>query len=414
MSEFAHTVIISQRYPPEKGGNASRIHDTAVHLADRGQEVTVLAPPPCYPPGNFDRSWVRQQTARVDGVTVRRLWSWQPRRENPGLLRRLPYYLVFALHATLWLLVNIRLYTTVVTSTPPITTGIPGLVVRVLGKPWLVDVRDLWIDNSVALGYVDEDSILVRASRLFQRLVLHTADRITVTTKGLSDAIADTYGSELQQRIRIIPNGVDTSLFVPRESSPSTDGGTRSGPVIVYTGNIGSAQALEPCVRAMQHLSNGDALLRLVGEGDEASRLRELTEHLGLSDQVEFVGLVDREEVPIIINEADVGLAPIKATEELAYAMPTKTYEYLACKVPVVVTGRGEVRRFVEDSGGGLHAESDPEAIADALETLLTDRDCRNEMAEAGYQHVVAEYDRKEISERLDAELTALSAASSG
>jgi len=414
MSESAHTVIISQRYPPEKGGNASRIHDTAVHLADRGRRVTILAPPPCYPPGNFDRSWKRQQTERVDGITVRRLWSWQPQRENPGLLRRVPYFLVFALHATLWLLVNARSYTTVVTSTPPITTSIPGLVARTLGKPWLIDVRDLWIENSVALGYVDEDSILVRASRLFQRLVLHTADRITVTTQGLGDAIAETYGDELRDRFSVIPNGVDTSLFEPRETSPSTDGGTRSGPVIVYTGNIGSAQALEPCVRAMQYLSNGDAVLRLVGEGDEAARLRTLTEQLDLSDRVEFVGLVNREEIPVIINEADVGLAPIKATEELAYAIPTKIYEYLACELPVVVTGRGEVRRFIETSGGGIHAESDPKAIADALETLLEDRDRRSAMGEAGYHYVVGEYDREDIAEQLDAELTALSAASSG
>ena len=188
----------------------------------------------------------------------------------------------------------------------------------------------------------------------------------------------------------------------------------RSEPVIVYTGNIGSAQALEPCVRAMQYLSNEEAVLRLVGEGDEAARLRELTEQLGLSERVEFVGLVNREEVPRIMNEADIGLAPIKATEELAYAIPTKVYEYLACELPVIITGRGEVRRFIEASGGGIHAESDPQAIADALDPLLEDPDRRLAMGEAGYHYVVENYDREDIAERLDSELTALSAASSG
>jgi len=407
-SESTRYVIVSQRYPPEKGGNASRIHDTAVNLADGESSVTVLAPPPCYPPGNFERSWRRKRTERVDGVTVHRLWSWQPQRENPGLLRRLPYYLLFALHAALWLFRNIMSYDAVVTSTPPITTGAPGLVPAVLGKPWIVDVRDLWIENSISLGYVDEDSSFVRASRLFQHLVLHTADRATVTTATLGDAVVAAYGEELRDRIRHVPNGVDTDLFSPREADPTTNDGENDRPVIVYTGNIGSAQALEPCIRAMDHLSRDDAVLRLVGDGDNASRLREVTDRLGLEDRVEFVGLVDREEVPNYINDADVGLAPIRDTEELAYAMPTKTYEYLACRVPILVTGRGEIQRFVEESGGGVHAEPDPEAIATALDSLLADPKRRDRMGKTGRQHVVSEYDREQIARRVDCEVAAL------
>ena len=409
MSDPSHYVVVSQRFPPEKGGNASRIYDTVTNLVDDETRVTVLAPPACYPPGNFERTWDRQTTDFMDGVVVRRLWSWQPQVENPGLLRRLPYYLLFAIHAFFWLLVNVRSYDAVVTSTPPITTGIPGFAAAVFGKPWVVDVRDLWIDNSVALGYVDEDSSLVAASRVFQALVLSTADRITVTTKALGDAVSETYGDELRYRIRHIPNGVDVDMFSPREASPSTDGGVETGPVIVYTGNIGSAQALEPCIRAMGHLSREDAVLRLVGDGDDASRLEELTERLGLADCVEFVGLVDRDGVPAIINEAAIGLAPIKASDELAYAMPTKTYEYLACQVPVVVTGRGEIERFVAESGGGIHADTDPAAIAAALDRLLADPTERARMGERGYRHVVETYDRNAIADRLGEVLASLS-----
>jgi glycosyltransferase involved in cell wall biosynthesis len=405
MSESRHYVIVSQRYPPEKGGNASRIHDTATHLADERNDVTVLAPPPCYPPGNFERSWARAGTEHVDGVAVRRLWSWQPQRENPGLVRRLPYYLVFAFHAALWLIWNVRSYDGLLTSTPPITTGIPGFVAAVLGKPWVVDVRDLWIPNAVSLGYIDPGSPLVRASHWFQRRVMHTADRLTVTTTTLGDAIVETYGPALRDRIRHVPNGVDTDLFSPREASPSTDGGADSGPVIVYTGNIGTAQALEPCIRAMAHISREDALLRLIGDGDELTRLRDLTVELGLKDRVELVGLVDRDEVPEIISSAEVGLAPLRDTEELAYAVPTKTYEYLACRVPVLVTGRGEIKRFVAESGGGLHAKPTPRAVADALDTLLEDSEPRETMADDGFRHVTDRYDRAEIANRLDEEL---------
>lgn len=413
MADANQYVFVSQRYPPEKGGNASRIRDLAVNVAE-GNSVTVLAPPPCYPPGNFDRTWERGETERLDGVVVRRLWSWQPQTENPGLLRRLPYYLLFALHATLWLLWHHRSYDAVFTSTPPITTGLPGLTAAMLGTPWVVDVRDLWIDNSVALGYVAADSPIVTASRWFQGLVLRTADRITVTTESLGSAVTDKYGEGLADRIRHIPNGVDTSRFEPRSGpEQGEDDGSEESPVVVYTGNIGSAQPLEPCIRAMDELST-DAVLRLVGDGDERSRLEALTERLDLGDRVEFVGLVDREAVPAQINDAAVGLAPIRDEPELAYAMPTKSYEYLACGVPVVVTGRGEVRRFAEVSGGGRHAEVDPAAIADAIAELLDSPERRRRLGAAGRAHVVEQYDRAAIADGLDDLLSGLVDAADG
>lgn len=387
-------VIVSQRYPPEKGGNASRIHDTAVNLDD-DFNVTVLAPSLCYPPGNFERTWKRKQTERNNGVIVHRLWTWQPQRENPSLLRRLPYYLIFAVHAALWLVLNFRQYDVVMTSTPPITTGFPGLVAAATGSPWVIDIRDLWIENSIALGYITADSPLVKAGRTFQRLALHTADRITVTTETLGDAVADTYGSDLREQIRVIPNGVDTDRF----SSVSTTGDVYSR--IVYTGNIGSAQALEPCIRAMQHVSNDDAVLQLVGDGDEVSRLKRVVERHNLEDRVEFVGLVDRNRIPEILDSATVGLAPIKDSPELDYAIPTKLYEYMACSLPVVVTGRGEIRRFATDTDAGIHTKPDPESIATAIDTLLENPDRRVAMGRDGYQVVSEEYDRQAIAGRL-------------
>ncbi|MGB9951431.1 MULTISPECIES: glycosyltransferase family 4 protein [unclassified Haloarcula] len=387
-------VIVSQRYPPEKGGNASRIHDTAVNLGD-DFDVTVLAPCLCYPPGNFERTWKRKQTDRDKGVVVHRLWTWQPQRENPSLLRRLPYYLIFALHAALWLVLNFRQYDVVMTSTPPISTGFPGLVAAAIGTPWVIDVRDLWIENSIALGYISADSPLVTAGRAFQRLALHSADCITVTTETLGEAVADTYGSELRDRVQVVPNGVDITRF-SSVSSPE-NGGSR----IVYTGNIGSAQALEPCIRAMQHISSDDAVLQLVGDGDEVSRLKDVTDRLGLEDRVEFVGLVDRERIPEILDTATIGLAPIKDSPELDYAIPTKLYEYMACSLPVVVTGRGEIKRFATDTEAGIHTEPTPESIGAAIDSLLENPDKRVAMGRDGHRVVSESYDRQAIAGRL-------------
>lgn len=453
-------VFVSQMYPPDKGGNAARIHDVATNLTDEEWEVSVLAPPPCYPPGEFDRSWRRIRTKTVDEVTVHRLWSWQPRSEDPGTVPRLAYYFLFGIHAALWMLLNGRRYDAVVTTTPPISTGGPGLVASALGASWVVDVRDLWIDASISLGYLEAGSALERVSRRFQRHVLQTADRIAVTTQTLGDSIQHTYGQQLAEKTILVPNGVDVERFRPHaelgsgrngassdhpeaEREPETSGGDDGdgdpddeepaidehtakavgeadvitdggGPTIIYAGNLGTAQDLESCLRAMTHLSHEDASLQLVGRGDVESNLRRLADELGLRDRVDFVGIVPRDAVPALLAAATIGIAPLQDTSELAYAMPTKVYEYMACGLPTVVTGRGEIERFVAESGGGVHAANDPERIAERMAELLANERLRERMSERGRQHVEAGYDRGTIARDLGAELDRLVAAEDG
>ena len=398
-------VFVSQIFPPEKVGNASRIHDTAKYLQEDGWEVTVLAPPPCYPPGEFQPVRRKSFVHTVNGILVRRLWAPQPTSENPGLTQRLPYYVGFALHAALWLLVNVGNYRVVVTSTPPITTGLPGLLASIVPRcKWVVDVRDLWIDNSVSLGYIPEGGLLERIARRFQRTVLTRADAITVTTDTLGKAVRFQYGYSLGEKTFVQPNGVDISQF---DFRPRTDERDEENPVIIYTGNLGSAQDLETCIEAMRELET-DATLQLVGRGDLESRLQELTVNLGLEDHIEFHGPVPREEVPTLLNEATVGIAPLKRTDELAYAIPTKAYEYLAAGLPTVVTGKGEIERLIQESGGGEHAMNDPSAVAAALDRLLTDAGRRETAGRRGYEHVRERFDRRHIASELGSYLDRL------
>jgi glycosyltransferase involved in cell wall biosynthesis len=85
--------------------------------------------------------------------------------------------------------------------------------------------------------------------------------------------------------------------------------------------------------------------------------------------------------------------------------MPTKLYEYIASGLPVLVTGCGEIERFVDEVTCGVHTENDPKQIAAALDDLLGDEGRRRELGQNGREHVEANYDRKAIAKRLGMEL---------
>lgn len=393
-------VIVSQHYPPDKSGNASRIHDTAKHLTTEGWDVTVLSPPPAFPHGQFDRSWSRKESRENDGMTVHNLWAWQPTAEDPGFASRMAYYLLFPLHALIWLLVHHRDVDVIMTSSPPIFTGIAGLPFGLIGKTsWLVDVRDLWIDASVGLGFIEEAGLAERISRRYESWVLSTADRITVTTSVLGDKLAEQYSLD-REKIIHLPNGVDIDEFDPTESDPD--------PTIVYTGNVGHAQDLESCILAMSRIDHPDATLKIVGDGDIKRDLEELVQRKGLSESVEFTGLVEREEIPKILDEAMIGIAPLKSSDTLEYAVPTKAYEYMASELPVVATGIGEIAALIKDSKGGVLVSNDPDEIASTFDRLTHNHEQRVSLGQNGRRYVIENYDRKNVAKKLDRTLTEL------
>lgn len=393
-------VVVSQHYPPDNSGNASRIRDTCQHLVSEGWEVTVLAPPPAFPHGQFDRTWRRRYVEKRDGMAVHRLWTWQPTGEDPGFGSRMAYYLLFPLHALLWLLFNYREYDLVITSSPPIFTGLAALPLGSMGwKPWVVDVRDLWIDASVALGFISEGGVLERLSRLYQRIVLQTADRVSATTKQLEKQIASTYDLP-EEKLLHLPNGVDTEQF-------DVDVNV-AGSRIVYTGNVGHAQDLETCLRALNRLDGTDAEMTIVGDGDVRTELEAASRELGIEEVVEFTGVLPREEIPDVLETAAIGVAPLKGTPTLEYAVPTKAYEYMAAATPVVATGQGEIERLVEESESGVVADNDPTDVAETFERLLTDADLRRELGENGREHIRAHYDRRSIAHQLSESLRGL------
>ncbi|WP_435065516.1 glycosyltransferase family 4 protein [Halobaculum sp. EA56] len=402
MSHKNSLLVISQAFPPEKGGNASRIHDLTRFMTDEW-DVTVVAPAKCYPHGEYDFTWQPHHREDIDGVEVHRLWAWQPTDPDPSVMSRIAYYVTFAIHAFLWSVFHINDQDAIMTTSPPLFTGFVALpFATLLDIPWVVDIRDVWIDLSVNLGFISEGGLAERLSKAYRSYELQIASLITVTTEETADILRQEYGTETPYTV--VPNGVDVESFEPRDETAITD------PVMIYTGTIGHCQALESCVEAICHIGDSSLTFRIVGDGDLREKLEVRAAELEVEDRVEFTGFVSREQVPEMLSQATIGIAPIKTDESLRYAVPTKLYEYMACALPVIAVGEGAIEQLVNESNAGVVAEDDPEAIAAHIDALLSDQERRRELGTNGRSHVVDHYDRQaialEFSDRLSTLIT--------
>ena len=216
--------------------------------------------------------------------------------------------------------------------------------------------------------------------------------RLTVTVSDYNlRFLRQTYAADADRVTRIY-NGIDLARFPyssPRDRVPEV---------------LGVGRLVEK--KGFRHLVDAVALmcargvpvqLSLVGDGAEATALREQVASLGLDDHVSFHGAQTQAETREHIRRAAVMAAPcVVGSDGNRDGLPTTVLECLALGTPVVATPvTGLPEAVVDERTGLVVPEADVEALARALTRLLCDADLRCQLAEAGRVHVESRFDTR-------------------
>jgi glycosyltransferase involved in cell wall biosynthesis len=139
------------------------------------------------------------------------------------------------------------------------------------------------------------------------------------------------------------------------------------------------------------HKAMPRARFLIVGDGERRAELEQLAERLDLKDAVRFLGW--RRDMPRIYADLDV-----VALSSLNEGSPVSLIEALAAARPVVATSVGGVPEVVVHGVTGLTvAASEPKQLAQAMITLLQDRQLAQQLGAAGRRHVYPRYDASRL-----------------
>ena len=165
-------------------------------------------------------------------------------------------------------------------------------------------------------------------------------------------------------RIEPVPNVVDTDAFKPPATSRGHPGPAR----LLNVATLSEKKGHEHLLQAMA-LLDGDVTLDVVGEGELRGQLERRVEALGLGDRVRFLGPRPKQEVARMMREADLFVLP-----SLHENLPVVLIEAQASGLPAVATRVGGVPELIDPDAGRMVEAGDPEALAEAIETLLARR----------------------------------------
>ena len=249
--------------------------------------------------------------------------------------------------------------TLVYTNTYTICVG--AFAAKLTGRRHIWHIRELFENNTFDFG-----------EALSKRLIDRLSDRVIV----VSEAVAQKY-AEFVAPYKII-RIYNALREASRDHSPKTS--TPESGRLVTVGYLKESKGHQDAIRTVKILVDRgfDVNLHVVGDGDNEEfkqHLRHLAQELGIADRVSFTGQLEdpRQEM----QAAEVVLMCSRAE-----AFGRVTIEAMLMGKPIVAAAGGATPEIIEHGRSGLLYEpGNPEAAAEAVRSLLLDRETAAQLA---------------------------------
>lgn len=256
----------------------------------------------------------------------------------------------------------------ILVTAPPWSALLTGHVLGALTRiPWVADYRDPWTD-------IDRGPVAPWRQRFERRLenrLLENAAAVLSSSNRYTAIMRDRFAARPAGDFATMFNGFDEAKF--DGPAPQMD----SSLTITHLGSLYSYVHPEPVFVGLRDWLAQDPARRLrlrlqfIGQIDSSVRaslarlgLLDLTETSGFVPHVEAIERCRRSQILLLA----MGITPLTP----AGWMPSKLYEYLACRTPILAyTVRGEAAQTIEDAAAGIVVSSnDPRDVVAALERL--------------------------------------------
>jgi glycosyltransferase involved in cell wall biosynthesis len=381
---LTRVLFLTESFHPVLGGGESHIRLLGTRLAAEGRKVLVVT-------RRGDPAWAHEEV--LEGVRILRVPPTGPGRRGkyamvPGVLSAL------GRHRDEYDVIVVR----------------GG---RVLGLPAVVAAR--WLHKRVVLqpevtGELSGDIYTwgtafhrswVRAALkpvvALRNIALRRADAFVAISSRIAEEMRE--AGVAQERIAVLPHGVDTVRFRPASAEEKAAlrrdlGFPEDATLVVFTGRLLRGKGIEVLLDAFQEVAavRPESHLVLVGSGEGQAlsvekALRARVAAGPLADRVTFAGRVGNVEDHL--RAADVFAFP-----SFFEAMPLSVLEAAACGLACVASAIGGILDVIEDGRSGLLLPpGDSRRLAGALETLLGDAGRRRSLGAAARERILAIFD---------------------
>lgn len=367
------TYLPATRY----GGPIYAVHGLASALAARGHHVDVFT---TNVDGNRDSDVPLATRVEIDGVGVhyfpapfRRVY-WSPQLRH-AMHNTVVQYDVVHLH-------SVFLHPTMAGAREAERAHVPyiisprGMLVRELIQQKSRWTKTIWLR-------------LIERRNFARAAAIHfTSDREREDAQRTAMPIPASF---------VVPNGIVLSR------TPAASPAQRDDETILFLGRINWKKGIDRLITALPHIENARLVVAGNDEENLTPRLRELAQHLGVADRIDFVGRVDGSAKEMLLARAT-----LFALTSMSENFGNVILEAMAAETPVVVTAEVGLAEEVRRARAGVVVPSQPREIAKAINALLRDPQSRRAMGERGRRAVEERFTWPRVAAEMEAQYARL------
>jgi glycosyltransferase involved in cell wall biosynthesis len=192
------------------------------------------------------------------------------------------------------------------------------------------------------------------------------------------------------QKIAVIHNGIDTDLFVPGKED------SQNNKQLLWIGRFNRGKGVDYLVDAFKLLNSKhpNIKLLLIGRGPDRERIKVKIQDLKLDKCIAFKDFVPNTEIVKLYQSSSVFVLP-----SLEEGVPRTILEAMSCGIPIVCSNLPQLVDIVKD-GGFLVPTKDPEALADRVSKILSNKSLAKKMGQNGRENIIMNYSWSDTVEK--------------
>lgn len=401
-------LLIHQFYLEKDDGGGSRFNEMTKAWEASGHSITVLAGMMHYYGTGEKKLKYKGKYTFIDkyseNISVVR--SHVSESINSNFLGRIWAYFSFVFSSIYAGMFKVKgKHDIILVTSPPLFVGITALVLSFLKRtPFVFEVRDLWPESAIDTGVL-KNKIIIKLAYWFEALIYKKAKLINVLTPAFREKLI-TNKKVNPQKIIFIPNAADFSLSDDLLNNFDIEkfkieNGLSNKFIITYVGAHGVANHLIQVVEAAEKLVHvPEILFLLIGDGMQKKMLIEEVEKRKL-ENVRFINSVPKAEVFKYILASSLGASILKKVDTFKTVYSNKTFDYMACKKPILMLIDGVSRELIETAQCGTYVEPENiDSFVDCIKNYFLNGKERIEIeGNNGYQYAKINYDRKYLAD---------------
>ncbi len=268
----------------------------------------------------------------------------------------------------------------------PWSSDFSNIASLIKNKPLVVTYHNDIIGEGIA------DTIATIYNRTGLRILLNRADRIIITQ---DNYIKSEHLRNYKDKIVTIPNGVDTTKFIPTDKKRCKNQIFFLSVLDKFHKYKGLDYLLESLVDVKDKIS--DVKLVVGGKGELLDYYKQKTIELDLEDNVEFKGFLTDDEVIEYYATSELFILP--SISSLQEGFGIVVLEALSCKTPVISTDIvGVADDVIKTNSGIIIPPKDTHKLTESIIEILSDEQLRVTMGENGRKLVQDKYEWSKIA----------------